>query len=181
MKLRAVMLALMISLVLLSGCSPGNAAAREEFERFRDGLGEISMTAALRADFGESVMDFVLGYSEDGESCRVSVIEPELIHGSGAVFSREGALLEYEGVRLSVGERALDGTAPVTVLPAIAAALRGWQLMDVRQEGGLLAAELSDLETSRATVWFNEGMIPVKAELSCAGYLVASCVITGFK
>lgn len=184
MELRTKLFALMTSLALMTGCMPAGEAQEKEFEEFRAGIDCIGMTASLRADYGDRVSDFVLEYSEDGQSCRVEVIEPEIIGGSGAVISPDGVSMEYEGVMLSVGELSMDGMTPVTVLPLLVRAIRQWQLTDIRgakQETDLLCVELSDMDASTATLWLDENMALKKAELSVDGYTVAYCEISDWR
>jgi len=181
MKLRTGLFALMISLCLLTGCMPSGQADRKVFEKFREGLGEISMTAKLRADYGDAVSDFVLEFAESDDKYRINVLEPALISGCRVSISKDGADLEYEGIILSVGELSREGMTPVTVLPALVSALREWKLADIRREGGdtpLLMIELADLDNMTAVFWLDEKMILKRAELAFEGYTVAYCDIT---
>lgn len=185
MKPRTALFALMISLALLTGCMPAAESDRENFEEYRANLGLISLTADLRADYGETVADFTLEYKEGLDDCHVKVVEPQLISGAGVTLSKDGASMEYEGIILSVGELSSDGKTPVTVLPVIAEALHEWQLTDLRiEEDGearLLMAELSDMDASVVTVWFDEDMELVMAELAVSGYTVAYCEMSEWK
>lgn len=184
MKLRAGLFALMISLVFLSGCSSADESTKEEFEQYRANLGNISMTAQLRADYGDTVADFKLQYHENSDNCHVDVIEPELISGAGVTISRDDASLEYDGIILSVGELSVDGLSPVTVLPAIAEALHEWQLTDLYtqtdDDGYYLSAELSDMDSLTVTLCFDEGMNLLSAELAVTGATVAYCDVSAW-
>jgi len=181
MKLRTYAFALMISLVTLTGCFPARESDREYFESYRASIDDISMTAELRADYGETIADFTLQYSEGDDSRRVDVLEPQLIYGVGVTISKDDSTLEYDGIILSVGELDQDGTTPITVMPALADALRKWHLSDLRIEEHdntrFLKAELSDMNHTTATFLFNEDMIPVSAELSISGRVAAYCKI----
>ena len=184
MKLRASVFALMISLVTLTGCFPAGESDRESFKSYRDSINNISMTADLRADYGETISDFTLQYTEYDDSRKVEVLEPQLISGVGVTISNDGSSLEYDGIILSVGELDSEGASPITVLPTLADALRKWHLSDLRLEDyndlRLLKAELSNMNNKAAVFLFNEDMAPVSAELIIEDRVVAYCKITSW-
>lgn len=103
--------------VLLVGCSASTGKPNQKALDFRTQLmnaGGCSFTAAISADFGERVYDFTLDCSytmEDGVS--VSVLEPESIAGIAATVSGDGAVLEYEGVSLTLGQMAQGNVEPL--------------------------------------------------------------------
>lgn len=183
MKLRTGVFALLISLTLLiSGCMPAGRGVREEFELWRSELGLISMKASIRADYGQTVADFVLVCTEAPDSFHIDVVEPALIAGAGATLYQEESRLEYEGIMLSAEPLAADGTSPLTVLPTLIRALRDWPLADLRIEetenSRQLRAELTDMEQTGAIFWFEEDMTLSRAELVCSGCTAAFCTVT---
>ena len=69
--------ALMISLLLLSAC--GHGAGERSFQAFRDTLtgSLVTVTAQVRADYGDTVADYTLTCRELTDGYDLTVIAPE--------------------------------------------------------------------------------------------------------
>ena len=71
--------ALMIPLLLLGGCGEREARRENSFAEFRasvNGASFVTVRAALTADSGESVEEYVLNASYDGNETTVEIVEP---------------------------------------------------------------------------------------------------------
>lgn len=96
--------------------SPDNLAAQIRAE-YLNVTGWQSQVA-LRVDYGERVYDFTLdaSWQKDGESV-FTVVEPELIAGITARLSKDGGVLEYDGMSLSTGPISDGGMEPLEAVP----------------------------------------------------------------
>jgi len=96
--------------------SPDSLAAQIRAEYLN--LERWQSRMALRVDYGERVYSFTLDASwvKDGESVFI-VVEPELIAGVTARLSKDGGVLEYDGVSLSTGPISEGGMEPLEAVP----------------------------------------------------------------
>ena len=88
--------ALMISLLLLSAC--GHGAGERSFQTFRDTLtgSLVTVTAQVRADYGDTVADYTLTCRELTDGYDLTVIAPETAKGVGAHLRRGESTLTFE-------------------------------------------------------------------------------------
>lgn len=72
----------------------------------------------LRIDYGDRIYDFTLdaSWQKEGESV-FTVTAPELIAGVTARLSRDGGVLEYDGMSLSTGPISDGGMEPLEAVP----------------------------------------------------------------
>lgn len=167
--------ALMMTLLLLTGCGRREAKLENEFAAFRENLRaaqSIEAQVSLSCDSGDVVSQYGLRLSWNEDETRITVTEPELIAGISAVVTDGGARVEYEGVMLGVGE--LAGLTPVSALPEMLKAMAyGYEEL-LWREDDYLAARLWLDEESVMTLWLSEG-VPVCTEISAAGQTVMTC------
>jgi hypothetical protein len=184
---KAVCLGLSFLCLLLSACGGGSHRCREEFLRLRSGLlGEETarLRAAVRADYGERIYDFVLAY-EGGEASGVlTVEEPAEIGGVEVLLDKDGVTLRCGEALLDTGE-ILRGLSPLEAFPLLLRAWRSGCVTDCWHETwdgeacltaqfDLTAAGEADETLCRTRFRLPEGQ-PVTAEFTCAGRIVLSC------
>lgn len=184
MRQRAVLPALMISL-LLAGCGSG-AAAEERLEQRRDALAaaEFQFTAEARSFLGDEAFDCTLAVrSAPGETV-AEILAPEAVSGIRAV-SGGGTELRYESVSLTLGDAAEEFDGPLPLLPRLCAALREGHILqawaETREDTPLLAAEYYVDDSRDLTVWYGaDTLAPVHAEFRNGQQEILRCEILNF-
>ncbi|MCR5576504.1 MAG: hypothetical protein K6F56_05800 [Oscillospiraceae bacterium] len=170
MKRLTIVLLLCVAL-LLTGC--GKSRAESELESFSarlNTLESLRFTARVRAEYEHKTARFTLGYEEDAEGGRVTVLAPELIRGVSARFKPGGTTLEYDSVVLDTGSLDSFGLTPMSSLPVLLHALRVGHAESFREEDGQTVVQLAPDDTLLCTVWFEKNpMRPVRAELVTDG------------
>lgn len=160
---------LLLSLcLLLTGCQRKDIEAR--FNTFSEGLGYVSFTANVRAEYEDKTARFTLSYDEDSEGGTVTVLAPELIKGIKAHVAPGGTQLKYESVVLDTGALDNFGLSPLSSLPLMVQAMRCAHLDTFRVENSQLALELQPEDETKCTLWFEEeSMTPLRAEIASGG------------
>lgn len=181
------MLALMISLILLAGCASGGDWEEKWGER-RDELAaarELSFTARLSADLGETVFDCAMDCRRADGGTEVRITEPELAEGVTVRFENGGASVGYGGTELYLGETDAGVPTPAQSVPMIFDALTSGHAVSLWTEsedgGELLCAQIYAGEDVSVLLWLDAGELePRYAEIVCAGRAVISCEISDF-
>lgn len=96
--------ALMISLLLLSAC--GHGVGERSFQTFRDTLtgSLVTVTAQVRADYGDTVADYTLTCRELADGYDLTVIAPETAEGVGAHLRQGESTLTFDDILLPAGD-----------------------------------------------------------------------------
>lgn len=182
------MLALMISLVLLAGCASGEGW-EEKWGEKREQLAaarELSFTARLSADLGETVFDCTMDCRRAPGETEVRITEPELAEGVTVRFEDGGASVGYGGTQLYLGETDVKIPTPAHSVPMIFDALTSGHAVSLWTESmedgaELLCAQIYAGEDSSVLLWLDAGeLVPRYAEIVCAGRAVISCEISDF-
>lgn len=180
---RTVLFALMTALLLMTGCGGGEERGRENFEEFRttvDTAENLSFTADMKTDDGDSVFEFEVYCEKSKEKTSLEILSPEMIAGFKAHISEEGVALEYDGAVLDVGDITKSGITPLSSLPAVLRAVSSGHIESVRTEEtedeSLTAVELLYDEDCVMTVWLDEGD-PQQFEIAENGKTVMSCTV----
>ncbi len=163
---------LLILCLLLSACGDSGQLrdAYKDFSQSLSGTDSLSFTASLRAEYEHKTARFTLSYAEEGESCTVTVVKPELIAGVSAHMERGGTELEYDGVMLDTGDLDEFGLSPMSSLPVLVTAMREGYLDSFWTEDGKSVYQLIPNDNLICTVWFEpSSMTPVRAELISGG------------
>ena len=166
--------ALMILCLVLAGCS---STKEQKFETARNRLtaSGVSMTAQVLADFGETVEEYVLDYSYDGETWTALVTAPEFAAGVTARITEDASELEYDGAILSTGDLTDGGIVPISAVPMIWETLKTGTVDSVWFEENLLTATMIYDDSISMTIWINEQYEPVAATLAEDGIVKATC------
>lgn len=181
---RTALFALMITLLALAGC---NSAAKyeEEFADYRASLGEsagISLTANVRADYGEKILEYTLRYEENAFGNTVEVLSPELVSGVKAHFEENRGTLEFDGLILDGANLTKDGLTPLSALFEIVKSLKSGYLQKLWIEdsdnGAELVSELAVSDSSIQTLWMDAAsMTPLRSEIKSENKTVIYCEI----
>lgn len=167
-------LPLLITLCLiLSGC--GTGSAKSDFEELSAQLengSTISFTADVRAEYEHKTARFTLSYQEDENGGLITVIAPELIAGVSARIEPGSTKLEYDSVVLDTGSLDNFGLSPLSSMPLLLRSIRTGHPTSYRTEGDFTVIELEPDDGLRCTVWFEDGMTPVRAELARDGQVI---------
>ena len=183
---RVLLPALMIALALLSGCA-GGKEIEERFTLARQelaGASELSFTAELTADMGETVFTCTLACVRDAEGTEMTVLSPDLAQGVVVHSDGAGAKLSYDGLELCVGE--MGGVTPVGAVPMLTGALldgyaEGFYT-ETYEDTPALVARIYISEDTHALFWLEEeNLTPLYAELVHSGTAVVRCRFSDFR
>ena len=177
-------LPLLVCILLLTGCAGRNHEKKQDFLQLRAkwlSAEQTELRAAVRADYGDRVYDYVLRYSGGPAGGMLTVEEPEMIAGVGVELGEEGIRLCWDGAELATGA-ILGSLNPVQAFPML---LRCWQSGPVLEcweedRDGVPCltvefdlSEAGSPELRRCRTWFSlETDAPVAAELSENGRTV---------
>lgn len=185
MRFRPVCLCFCL-LFILAGCTPGSdAPPKDEIREYYAALPELTLSARLRTDFGDRIIDFSVRYTHrlEGQG-EMEILSPEMIRGITAKVSEGDVTLTYDGLELSIGALPGTGLSPMESLP-----LMVWDW----SRGYLVAQSLEHkdgreflLRTYRSaregvvyenTTLFDENtLLPVRGEL----YIGGICAVSAF-
>ena len=182
-------LPLLACLLVLTGCAGSSHAKKQDFLELRTqwlAVEQTALRAAVRADYGDRIYDYVLSYAGGTSGGTITVEEPEMIAGVGVEIGAEGIVLHWDGTELDTGA-ILGNWNPVQAFPLL---LRCWQSAPVlacweENRDGIpcLTAEFDLSEAGspdvrRCRTWFSlENHQPVAAELLENGRTVLSVAI----
>ena len=165
--------------LLLSAC--GDRAAQSRFEAFAESLAakeSLAFTADLRCEYPEQSRRFTLRYEKDAACERITVLAPQLIEGVSVSVDGDGAALCYDGIVLDTPPLDPYGLTPMNALPKLVSALTN-ALPDTHwEEDGCAVYRLVPDDHLTVTVWFAEGMKPLRAELMSDGNVSVFCELS---
>lgn len=170
---------MMLLALLLSACS-GTENKMQEALHFRTSLLEAQscqFTAELTAQGETEVYACTLACEVDNQgTVTVTVVEPEEIAGIMATVTREGAQVEYDGVRLHFGE--LSGSVTPVGTPGLlyAAWTSGYIAASGSENGTTLTRYLlgTGSEERQVDTWFDANGVPVSCDVTENGVVVVS-------
>lgn len=182
---KAIVSALMMTLLLLPGCGEREARLEKGFADLRQAVTvaqSICFQAELTADYGETVSDYTLSASYDGQETTVEVLEPALIAGVKASAKRGETTVSYEGVQLGAGPLDAEGLTPMSAIPVMLDAMANSYVELLWWEGDTIAARLYVGENSVVTLWLDkETYAPVAGEIASEGRTVITMQITDWQ
>ncbi|MBE6969265.1 MAG: hypothetical protein E7442_03975 [Ruminococcaceae bacterium] len=176
--MRRYVFALMMTLLLLCGCS--GEQDEEIYERWRQEAAgaKLSFDAEITALAGAEQTVYAVHVDHAGDTTELTLTAPESIAGI-CIQSRKGeAELCYEGLVLSLFGAASDPFDPCGVVPAWMEALSSPRLRCIGSEGEYLAAELPlEGEKSIRVFFERQSMTPFYMEATENGQCVVFCNI----
>ena len=137
----------------------------------------MTMTAKLQADFDETVENYTLRYSFDGQQWTVLVTEPAFVSGITARITKDASELEYDGAILTTGDLTGNGIVPISAMPLVYETLCVGMLDCVWEEGEKIAATYVYDDAISVSVWFDSAGSLVAAELVENGIVKARCLL----
>lgn len=166
--------------LLLTGC--GSDAVMQSCNDFSKALAECetaAFTASVHAEYPDRRTDFVLRCEKDGDTCTVTVMEPECIAGIQAVITGGSAKLCYDSVMIETGSLDSDGLSPVSSMPLMFDALEHGFPEAVWREGDIFFWQIVlDDELSAVVSYDSVKSIPVGAELISRGKVIIELEIS---
>lgn len=190
--------ALMMTLVLLTGCSRGGQEANRSAEELALSIRAeyLAMTACaasvdITADYGQRVYEYSMNISwRKGGETQLTITAPENIAGITARIQDGNSYLEYDGASLETGVLSGTGLSPIEVVPAamnyILSGYIGECDFETVGEKELLWFCCRDPESepgvgTEAEFWFDpESHALTQAEILSDGYCVIRCVFHEF-
>lgn len=196
--MRRTACALMMTLILLTGCSGGGQGGVRSAEELAlsirgEHLAMTSCTASadITADYGQRVYEYSMRVSwEKGGETVLTITAPESIAGITARIKDGTSYLEYDGVSLETGALSGGGLSPIEVVPAALNYICSGYIaecdFETMEERQLLWFCCRDPEFepgtgTEAAFWFEpETHALTKAEIYSDGYCVVRCIFTEF-
>ena len=179
---KAVISALMMTLLLLTGCGEREARLEKGFEQLRQAVTvaqSITAQVELTADDGDTISDYTLALAYDGQETAVEILSPELIAGIRATALRGEVSVSYQGAILGAGALDEEGVTPVSALPVMLNAMASAYVELLWWEGDQIAARLYVGENSVLTLWLDgDTYAPVAGEIAAGGRRVITCRFT---
>lgn len=177
---------------LLAGCAPAGMDPAEALaldirgQYLQADRGQTR--AAVTADYGRRVCEFVLDVEWTPEETRVTVLQPETVAGITATVQAGESTLEYDGLSLDTGPLDKDGLAPVSAVPVLLTAAAEGFITQCRMEpeGSLLRVDCGDPEGApgtgrQTTLWFDKESGSLRrGEILVDGFRVISCEFLTF-
>lgn len=180
-------LALVLAVLLLSGCSSGQQA----IDRALDLRGRLlkatgcSFTAKITADYGDTVQYFTVDCK--GDDCgglEFTVKSPETIAGICGSISEDGGKLTFDDVALSFPLLTQEQISPVSAPWIFLRTLRGGYLTSAGEKDGLLRVTIDDTyeeDALQLDIWLNGENMPVRAEILYDGVRILSLEVENFE
>lgn len=179
--------ALLLVLVLLTGCARGEEAIDRAMElraRILKGTG-CSFTADITADYGDSVQHFTVECAGDAQgNLSFMVASPETISGITGSISEEGGKLTFDDVALAFPLLTQDQISPVTAPWIFLKTLRSGYLTAAGMDDDLLRVTIDDSyedDALQLDIWLDAENLPVRAEILYDGCRILSLEIRNFE
>ena len=177
---RLCLLLAMLSCLLLTGC--GSGQREKQFEEFSADIrqrGALSFIAAVRAEYDDHTAKFTLSFEGDGDSCSVTVVEPEIISGITMRFEGGKAALDCNSISIDTGFLDENGLTPVNALPLIVRAMGSGHLDACSKDGEMTVWHIIPADGITASLWVDSStLIPARAELVSGGRVRVFCDFT---
>ena len=180
--------ALLVPLLLLSGCAAGQTDARaEDLQQKYAALSGCDARALVAVVRDGETRQYTLDIAKDGDETRVTVLEPEALSGVSAVVSGDALSLEFDGMALDAGsadERISAVNATDIVLRAAASGYvteRNTERYEDTDALRLCFETEQGGERLYVTAWFDADDAPLYAEIERDGEVLAYLEFTSFQ
>ena len=169
---RTVLIALMISLTLLCGCSK-SAKHEGKFTNWRAdylAASEHQIEAAVTASDDDKVCEYTLLYTQNAERETVEVISPQLIAKVKAQIGDKEVSLSYDGAMLDTGSTLSGNLSPLMALPTLMKVIKEGHVENSWSEtinkAALTVTELEMPDGTIMTLWQRSSdMTPVHVDV----------------
>ena len=178
-------------MLIMAGCAGGGSQDGEKVLDIRAkyiGATVFDATVDMTADYGDSVYEYRLSYSGNGEKGELTVFEPLNIKGLVARIDEGEVVMKYDGATLDTGAFSSGGVSPVEAFPLM---IEAWQngfitghFSEKLGENECIVAEIDLTSANRPDkilhrVWFDKDTyLPVQGEITVNGYTVIRCKFT---
>lgn len=184
LKIAAV---LMILLCLLTACGSKETDALQAPMKFRTQLldaGGCTFSAAVTADYGDSVQQFTLlcDCRTDG-TASMEITAPETVAGIRADIEKSGGKLTFEDTAVGFGTLADGNVAPIAAPSLLVSAWTEAYISAAGSEGTQLRVTYEkgyNEEQLFVDCWFDEKNIPICAEICYNDKTVLKMELTDF-
>lgn len=179
---------LFLGLIMLSGCARGQLEVlSEEIKTLYTENEKLTMTAMVRTDYGDRVIDFEVDCSRsEPNKMSMEVVSPDIIKGVTATTGESGVGLEYDGMILELGALPQTGLSPLETLPYMTKqwsdgyqtsagleTISGTQCVRLTYKNNLSGVSVEQ------HVWFDKTTLkPVISELYSDGVMTVRCTYT---
>ena len=174
--------ALMMTPVLLLGCSAGEKSGEEARLPV---FSEVQLEAELICHLGSEFRSYTLACSWTEEAAEVTILQPVESAGITATWSGESFSLSYEDVVLDAGSLSGTELSPAMVLPAMLDTIASGYPMEQAKEqiGGedcLRVTYDANQEETLFSVWYTEQRVPIRCEVEQDGRCLFEASVTSF-
>ena len=180
--MKRFVLPILLMLISLSLTACGGADAKQCADELSHRLSvndALSFSAVLQAEYPDRSHNFTVNYKRSGGETSVTVVEPELIAGISARVTGKATELEYDGLRLDVGELDDYGLTPMSALPVLVDAMENGHLDGWWEEDGKTVLLLTADDHLSVTLWLEASSVtPMRAELVSDALVVVYCDIS---
>ena len=185
---KARLFAPMISLgLLLSACGAVETETLDIQAQYQE-MTAAQVEAELTCHFGDEVRTYSLVCDYTPESSRVEVTAPESLSGIAATVDGETLQLSYDDVMLDAGIYSGTQLSPMWAVPSMVQAMaEGYPLEYCREDVGetqclRVTFEVTgeDDEKVYYAVWFGEGDLPLRGEITVDGAVIYMVEFTNF-
>ena len=181
-------LILLLSLLLLCGCTAKKAEPKTPALEFRQKLAEAggcAFTAELTADYGEQVYVFTLecAYQTGGDG-QFTVTAPKELAGIAGTVSAQGSRVTFEDLQLDLGQLANGYVAPLETPWLLGACWSGGYIQSVgKDEDHTVITYLHGYNEGELVVetWLDSAGTPVHCDISYDGRRCLTAEIRQFQ
>jgi len=173
---------------LLTAC--GETSAEQRAEQVQESLAALSgYRAEVKADLPreDETLHYAFAIEQDGEKTSVTLTEPQLLEGVGAVLTDDALTLTYDGLVLDAGT-AGEGVSAVNCAPLLLrAAAEGYVLRAAFEDFGeeedalfLLCESECSGEVLNYHAYFSAEGVPLYGEIEKNQEIIAFMEFTNF-
>jgi len=186
-KTRNIAVVFAIVILVFSAVSCGNDKSNSQAEKAVLALRakmtkseSVSLKAAVRADYGERLYDFVLTFDGGPDDGSITILKPDLVSGVKAHISDGGSTLVWDDASLELGDLSGD----LSPMSAVGLLITEWQqgYIESRSVYETKDGEFLTIRTTRAgdvaieSVFDAETLQPLSAEIWAEGSRVLTVV-----
>ena len=181
---KTLLSALMISLLLLTGC--GSSQEEAKVGQFRADCAEctqICFLAELHTDDGSSAADYTLRCTRQGEETVMELLVPELISGVTARITGKEAALEFDGLSFAAGSIGTGNISPMEMPSVLLNGMKTGIASEICRETWAdqtvlgFSADMGEGLSTRILL-AEDTLSPVCGELFLQGKRIAECRIS---
>lgn len=178
--------AVVLSVLILSGCGKGNGELDQAIKMRNQMLQSNGCTfdTVITADYGENIYTFTMNCKTNAEGdLTFCVREPEIISGISGTISQQGGHLTFDDHALAFEMLADGQVTPVSAPWLMIRALRSGYLSSCGKDGENIRISIDDSYEDNALhldIWVDSQDRPIVAEIFWQGRRVVSLEVKNF-